>query len=123
MTVAARLPRRLTALPLAALLTVIAASDLLAQRPAPNRRPNEGDGPHQMLVIRGAILIDGTGGPPRGPVNITVRGNRIASVSGAGVAGLPQTELQPIQGATKEIDARGMYVMPGFVDLHTHTGG
>jgi imidazolonepropionase-like amidohydrolase len=99
------------------------ALEVAAQRPAPNRRPNEGDGPHQMLVIRGAILIDGTGGPPRGPVNITVRGNRIASITAAGTAGLPITELRPIQGATKEIDARGMYVMPGFVDLHTHTGG
>ncbi len=94
-----------------------------AQRPAPNRRPNEGDGPHPVLVIRGATLIDGTGAPPRGPVNITVRGNRIASITAAGTAGLPQATLAPIQGATREIDARGMYVMPGFVDLHTHTGG
>ena len=111
----------------AVLLTVVSliagVGDAFAQRPAPNRRPNEGDGPHQMLVIRGATLIDGTGGPPRGPVNITVRGNRIASISGAGTAGRPISELRPIQGATKEIDARGMYVMPGFVDLHTHTGG
>src|SRR5690349_21320281 len=106
---------------LASLMAVVA--EAAAQRPAPNRRPNEGDGPHQMLVIRGATLIDGTGGPPRGPVNITVRGNRIASITPAGTAGLPITELRPIQGATKEIDARGMYVLPGFVDLHTHTGG
>ena len=104
-------------------LLCTASAELLAQRPAPNRRTGEGDGPHQMLVIRGAMLIDGTGGPPRGPVNITVRGNRIAAVSGAGTPGIPQTGFQPIQGATKEIDARGMYVMPGFVDLHTHTGG
>jgi imidazolonepropionase-like amidohydrolase len=76
------------------------------------------------MVIRGAILIDGTGGPPRGPVNITIRGNRIAQIAGAGIASVPQTgELRPIQGAAREIDARGMYVMPGFVDTHTHTGG
>ena len=99
------------------------SADALAQRPAPNRRANEGDGPHQMMVIRGAMLIDGSGGPPRGPVNITVRGNRIASITAAGTANLPITELRPIQGVTKEIDARGMYVLPGFVDLHTHTGG
>jgi imidazolonepropionase-like amidohydrolase len=36
---------------------------------------------------------------------------------------VPIRELRPVQGATKEIDARGMYVMPGFVDMHTHTGG
>ena len=120
----AMLPRA-RALPslLAALLLVLAAADAIAQRPAPNRRSGEGDGPHQMLVIRGAILIDGTGGPPRGPVDITVRGNRITSVIGAGTPGVPQAAMRPIQGATREIDARGMYVMPGFVDLHTHTGG
>jgi imidazolonepropionase-like amidohydrolase len=112
-------------IPVAAILVTLAtaAVDALAQRPAPNRRASEGDGPHQMLVIRGATLIDGTGGPPRGPVDIVVRGNRIASVNGAGTAGIPIRELRPIQGATREIDARGMYVMPGFVDLHTHTGG
>src|SRR5688500_11362842 len=91
---------------LVALLLAVASAELFAQRPAPNRRTGEGDGPHQMLVIRGAILIDGTGGPPRGPVDITVRGNRIASVSGAGTPGIPQAELRPVQGATKEIDAR-----------------
>src|SRR5687768_13399358 len=60
-----------------ALALLVIAPGLLAQRPAPDRRAGEGDGPFDMLVIRGAILIDGTGGPPRGPVNITIRGNRI----------------------------------------------
>src|SRR5688500_7309448 len=110
-------PPRVSPRWLVALLLAVTAADLLAQRPAPNRRPGEGDGPHQMLVIRGAILIDGTGGPARGPVDITVRGNRIASVSAAGVPGVPAAAARPVQGATKEIDARGMYVMPGFVDL------
>ena len=33
-------------------------------RPAPNRRADEGKGPYRTLVIRGAMLIDGTGAPP-----------------------------------------------------------
>ena len=123
MPASSHVPRTIVAVALFIIAMTAFATDVFAQRPAPNRRPNEGDGPHQTLVIRGAMLIDGTGGPPRGPVNITVRGNRISSISGAGTAGIPITELRPIQGATKEIDARGMYVMPGFVDLHTHTGG
>ena len=32
-------------------------------------------------------------------------------------------ENRPPQNADHEIDARGMYVMPGFVDLHVHAGG
>jgi hypothetical protein len=91
-------------------------------RPAPNRRPNEGKGPFNTLVIRGATLIDGTGGPPRGPVDIVVQGNRITAVRGAGTPGLPLRANRGPQ-ADFEVDATGMYVMPGFVDLHVHGGG
>ncbi len=79
--------------------------------PAPDRRAGEGVGPFRTLAIRNAILIDGSGAPPRGPVTIIIRGNRIASIGGSTAE------------ADTVIDANGMYVMPGFIDLHTHTGG
>ena len=91
-------------------------------RPAPNRRADEGKGPYRTLVIRGAMLIDGTGGPPRGPVDIVVENNRITAVRGAGTPGLPMRANRGPQ-AEYEVDATGMYVMPGFVDLHVHAGG
>src|SRR5437764_14799091 len=91
-------------------------------RPAPNRRPDEGKGPYQTLVIRGATLIDGTGGPPRGPVDIVVSGNKITAIRSAGTPGLPLRASRGPQ-ADYEVDATGMYVMPGFVDLHVHGGG
>src|SRR6185503_7528692 len=47
--------------------------------PAPNRAPGEGAGPFPTMVVRGAMLIDGTGGPPRGPVDIVVSNNRITA--------------------------------------------
>ena len=34
------------------------------------RGADEGDGPHQRLILRGATIIDGTGAPPMGPVDI-----------------------------------------------------
>ena len=37
----------------------------------------EGVGPFARLVIRGATLIDGTGAPPVGPVDIVVEQDRI----------------------------------------------
>src|SRR6185295_7707816 len=37
--------------------------------PAPGRATGEGFGPYKTMVVRGAMLIDGTGGPPRGPVD------------------------------------------------------
>ena len=52
--------------------------------PAPARRSGEGLGPFKTMVIRGAMLIDGTGAPPTGPVDIVIEGNRIASVLSAG---------------------------------------
>ena len=98
------------------------ASSARRSTPAPNRAPGEGFGPYKTMVVRGAMLIDGTGGPPRGPVDIVVNGNRITQIRNAGTPGMP---LRPNRGpqADYEIDATGMYVMPGFVDLHVHAGG
>src|SRR5689334_24095206 len=87
---------------------------------APDR--HEGDGPFQRLIIRGATLIDGTGGPPRGPVDVVVSGNRITAVRSAGTPGLPLRANRAPQ-ADYEVDASGMYVTPGFVDMHVHAGG
>ena len=92
-------------------------------QPAPNRRPDEGRGPLKTLVIRGAMLIDGTGAPPQGPVDIVVEGNRIAAVRSAGTPGVPMRSNRAPQSSDLEIDAAGMYVMPGFVDMHVHAGG
>jgi imidazolonepropionase-like amidohydrolase len=91
--------------------------------PAPNRRPDEGKGPYQTLVIRSAMLIDGTGAPPQGPVDIVVQNNRIASIRSAGTPGLPMRANRDPQKANLELDATGMYVLPGFVDMHVHAGG
>ena len=87
---------------------------------APDR--HEGTGPFTKLIIRGATLIDGTGGPPRGPVDIVVEGNRIAEIANVGVPHVPIDSTRRPKGAAKEIDATGMYVMPGIVDLHVHQG-
>jgi imidazolonepropionase-like amidohydrolase len=105
-------------------------AELLAQErterptinPAPNRASGEGLGPFRTLVIRGAILIDGTGAPPVGPVDIVVSNNRIQSIRSAGTPVLPLRPKRPPENADHEIDATGMYVMPGFIDNHVHAG-
>jgi imidazolonepropionase-like amidohydrolase len=90
-------------------------------RPAPNRR--EGDGPFTRLIVRGVTLIDGTGGPPRGPVDIVIEQNRITNIAAAGTPGLPMNDsTRRPRGAAREIQAAGMYVIPGLVDLHVHQG-
>jgi imidazolonepropionase-like amidohydrolase len=91
--------------------------------PAPDRGENEGAGPFDRLIIRGVTLIDGSGAPPRGPVDIVIEGNRIASIRGVGTPNVPINEERRPGDADYEVDANGMYLLPGIVDLHVHTGG
>jgi N-acyl-D-aspartate/D-glutamate deacylase len=62
------------------------------------------------LVIRGGTVVDGTGAQPR-TADVAIDGSRIAAV---GAAGGPAREI---------LDARGLLVTPGFVDVHTHYDG
>ena len=90
--------------------------------PAPVEARSEGDGPYDSLILRGAYMIDGTGAPAQGPVDIVVRENRIAEIR---VVGAPKLAIDPgkrpaaIDGG-EEIDLSGMYILPGFVDTHLH---
>jgi imidazolonepropionase-like amidohydrolase len=108
----------IAALLLAALPAVAAERSV---NPAPARTAGEGRGPFPKLVIRGVTLIDGTGAPPTGPVDIVIENNRVADILPAGTPGLPLKPDRPPKDA-EELDATGMYVLPGFVDLHTHGG-
>lgn len=92
-------------------------------QPAPDRGDNEGAGPFDRLVIRGATLINGDGGMPIGPVDIVIEQNRIEAIELVGAPGVPIDEEGRPERGTREIDAAGMYVMPGFIDNHVHTGG
>ena len=89
---------------------------------APDRKKDEGKGPYKRLVIRGGTVIDGTGGPPRGPMDIVIENNKIVKVQNVGYPGIPINESKRPEKGDYEIDASGMYILPGFVDLHIHSG-
>ncbi|MBI2186377.1 MAG: D-aminoacylase [Acidobacteria bacterium] len=61
------------------------------------------------VLIRGGRIVDGTGNPWFSG-DVGIRGNRIAAVG-------------PLRGASarRVIDAAGLVVAPGFIDLHTHS--
>ncbi|MEX0342138.1 MAG: amidohydrolase family protein [Erythrobacter sp.] len=100
-----------------AAMAAIATQPVAAQMErVPDRAADEGEGPFGKLIIRGATVIEGTGAPPAGPIDVVVEGNRIIALY-PGAA--PASELQ---AAERVIDATGMYVMPGFVDTHGHNG-
>ncbi|MCR9134083.1 MAG: amidohydrolase family protein [bacterium] len=109
---------------LSALLVILLSVSVNAQMAdAPPR--SDGEGPFDRLIIRGVHLIDGTGSPATGPVDIVVEGNKIAQIRTVGYPGLPINESRRPQADenTREIDASGMYLLPGFIDMHAHTGG
>ena len=59
------------------------------------------------LVIRGGTIVDGTGAP-KFSGDIAVDAGRITAVGTITARG------------REEIDATGLHVTPGFVDIHTH---
>ena len=83
------------------------------------------EGPFSQLIIRGATLINGNGAPPIGPVDITVENDKITAITVVGYPGVAIEESRrPIlNNKGKEIDATGMYILPGFIDMHGHIGG
>lgn len=70
--------------------------------------------PDRWLRIHGGTVIDGTGQPPK-LADVLVRNNRIVAV---GTDALPG-EVPPPEGI-ESIDATGMTVMPGLIDVHCH---
>jgi hypothetical protein len=86
----------------------------------PDRADGEGQGQFERLVLRGGYLIDGTGAPPQGPVDIVVTRDRIAEIKVVGVPGLPIPSDDRPEAGDHEIDLEGHYILPGFVDLHSH---
>src|SRR6202035_3258727 len=62
------------------------------------------------LVIRNGKIVDGTG-KPAFIGDVAIDGGKITSVGGKADAG------------RREIDAAGLLVTPGFVDIHTHYDG
>nr|WP_055503777.1 amidohydrolase family protein [Nonomuraea pusilla] len=86
--------------------------------------------PNHDVLIRGGTLVDGTGGPPR-RADVAVREGRVVAVTEADARGsgaLPGGDGRVASGgraapggrAVLVIDADGLVVAPGFVDLHSH---
>ncbi len=91
--------------------------------PSPNRK--EGDGPYTQLILRGVTVINGTGSPAFGPVDLVIEQNKIVKIATVGSPGVPiNDKRRPVlKAGGKEMNCEGMYVLPGLIDMHGHIGG
>src|SRR5438093_7427954 len=60
-----------------------------------------------MTVVRGALVVDGTG-RPAAPADVSFEGGRITAVGDVGTA------------TGDEVDGTGLALCPGFIDVHSH---
>lgn len=84
------------------ILIGLALAGILAAQPQHGVRP-------ARMVIRGATVVEGTGTPAAGPVDIAIENGVIVSVGRA-----------PAQAGDVVIDAKGKYVLPGMINMHGH---
>ncbi|MGB5315049.1 MAG: amidohydrolase family protein [Robiginitalea sp.] len=105
--------------------TILLLIALLIVQSTSRAQDSFSEGPFDQLIIRGATLINGNGAPPQGPVDIVIEKNRIVKVSVVGYPGVAiEADRRPaLKKGGREIQAEGMYVLPGFVDMHGHIGG
>lgn len=89
------------------LRTTSAAAAVLAGSPALLLRSRA----NADIIVRNGTVFDGLGGPGR-ELDVVISAGRIASI-----------EPRSTQKGTVEIDARGLAVSPGFIDIHSHGDG
>jgi imidazolonepropionase-like amidohydrolase len=67
-----------------------------------------------VVVFKGALLIDGTGGPPIRKSVLVVEGDKITAVGKEGKVHYPKN--------ARVIDLEGRAIMPGIINAHGHVG-
>jgi N-acyl-D-amino-acid deacylase len=87
---------------------ITSAASLLGLRGAPAIITRQGS---HDLVIRGGTVLDGSGEPGR-EGDVAIAAGKVAAI-----------ESRISARGTEEIDARGLMVAPGFIDLHSHGDG
>jgi N-acyl-D-amino-acid deacylase len=71
--------------------------------------------PSAGAVLRGALVVDGSGGRPY-RADVVVRDGRIAGIHREGDPG-----PRPGPAAARTVDADGLALAPGFIDMHAHS--
>lgn len=101
--------------------------------------PSPGLGPYRRMILRGLTVVDGTGAPPYGPVDLVIEGGVIAAVVARDGAAIRVSDHRDVWAAAEVdrvvdaaalastdadhvVDLTGHYALPGLVDAHAHIG-
>ena len=74
----------------------------------------------KRIVIRNAMVVDGSGKPAAGPFDIVVEGDVITQIASLDPIAVQSGNARRPAKGDLEIDAAGKYVLPGLIDLHAH---
>lgn len=74
-----------------------------------------GDDNRDVLILEGATVIDGGGGPPIVESAVFIENEHIIRISKKGEIDKPR--------AARTIDVTGKFLLPGLIDLHVHYDG
>jgi hypothetical protein len=75
----------------------------------------------KRIVIRGAMVVDGSGKPAAGPYDIVIENDLIAQIASVDPIAAKEGRARRPAPGDLEIDAAGKYVLPGLINLHAHT--
>jgi hypothetical protein len=75
----------------------------------------------KRIVVRGAMVVDGSGKPASGPYDIVIENDVITQISGFDPIAAREGRARRPEKGELEIDAAGKYVLPGLINLHGHT--
>lgn len=76
---------------------------------------------YARLVIRNAMIVDGSGKPASGPFDIVIENDLITQIAALDPVAVKEGTAKRVAKGEIEIDAAGKYVLPGLINLHGHT--
>ncbi|HQZ95357.1 MAG TPA: amidohydrolase family protein [Pyrinomonadaceae bacterium] len=75
----------------------------------------------KRIVVRNAMVVDGSGKPAAGPFDIVVENDVITQIVSFDPVAAKEGKARRPEKGDLDIDATGKYVLPGLINLHGHT--
>jgi len=75
----------------------------------------------KRIVVRNAMVVDGSGKPAAGPFDIVVENDLITQIVSFDPVAAKEGKARRPEKGDLDIDATGKYVLPGLINLHGHT--